>query len=289
MILEIYAKVGDFLDGETVQGETSGATGKAITLSHLLCCDEVNPIDVVSPYFSAIFLPLPSEGLMLEDVEGTFADDEKITGQTSGTYAWTYEDHIHYDTYSNIQQDPDLIKKYGWAEIEDSCVEAQADFFDNPKYWIHGWDPYNYGSACYVCGVAWDEQIMGRDGYVAHGTKFYFKFDTTSAEANPTSAKIIIKVLTFSKGDGANNPTLRVYRQDYSDTLTQNDYGGGILESGQIISGTGEVELTVNISRVNIGGISKYKLSLKETDEEGADFMWDLLLGPAKLKLGYYE
>lgn len=86
----LYYQVGTFEVGETVLGETSAATGVVETAT--------------------------ATTLTLTDVVGTFGD-EKVTGQTSGAYVWTYDASTELTIYDKI----------GTFEVGETLVGATSE------------------------------------------------------------------------------------------------------------------------------------------------------------------
>lgn len=301
MILSITGKVGDFLNGETVTGETSEATGIAVTKNEpvsLLCSGKTNPSNIISPYFSAIYYDYethdPLEGICLNNVQGTFQDDEKVIGQTSGAYAYVFSG-VYYDTYTYTSVDPDQVEKYGEAcDNGVSCVDAWDDYQADPKYRTHYYSSKmiigQYCSYTYPPGC-------GGFGYLAHGIMLYPNFDTSGADANPTSALLRFYIDNYGDLGGlGSSVTVRIYQQDWS-TLDTGDWTGGILENSVSLSVSDEgtwIEVSVDSTRVNIGGASKYRIALKETEDDTIPSPngWSgvgIEITAMQLKLGYNE
>jgi len=298
MILPITNKVGDFVDGEVVTGQTSGATGYVRFHLGVLCQGEVNPSNVVSPLkFKLVFEPWgtpPGENALgLIQVEGTFQQGEQIVGATSGATADVSPSHYVY--HSRILIDPNHVAKMGDScGAGYSCDAAWDIYLNNPtyetRYIVYDWAGM-LTLRCHECYPCGGEPKLGR---CAVGLKYYLKFNTSGADPNPISAKLRLKVHNVWVEAGLDNPTLRVYSQDWGDIVDISDWDGGVLQASRVISESDEgttIELDVDLESVNIGGDSKYKLSQKEIDDNtvlknGQQCLW-IWLKYEKLILGY--
>lgn len=258
---EVWGQSGSFTKDEVVEGQTSGVTG--------------------------FYKWTDGDGyLHICKLSGNF-EDEKIVGQDSGAFAYTYEDYVYYNTYSYSPVDPDQVRRVGRVDDIYYCTAAWPEYQDNPTYDTHYWIGKGIVGLYCSCG----------GGYcTAQAPKYYLSFDTSGADANPSSAKLRLYITWSGYVDGI-DMVLRAYQQDWGDTLDTGDWSGGTFENEITVTTSDEdigwVEISVDTSRVNIGGSSKYKLNLKEAEEgQGPpDVGYNLVLWitSARLKLGYNE
>jgi len=290
MILSIAGKVGDFVNGEVVTGQISGATGIAVTKNEpasLLCCGQTNPSAIVSPYFSAKYYHYedhdPEKGICLNDVQGTFQDEEQVVGETSGAYAYYSEKPTSPVTVYDIVFSPCNIYKYGYGS---DYEEAWDDYQNTP-----GWNCW--GSQCRE--AKWHVWIDAPYPYKFDADKCFLKFNTTNNDPRISSALLRIYLHYCAGGDAVNGNDihLNTYVQDFGEEVDIGDWLGGVLADNTIVINESDadtwVEIPLSPDDVNFGGYSKYKLSIKEIDD-------DIFTGPmykritisdAELKLIY--
>jgi len=291
MILPITGKVGDFLNGEVVTGQTSGATGIAVTKNepaNLLCCGQTNPSAIVLPYFSAKYYHYesydPETEICLNDVQGTFQDEEQVVGETSGAYAYYWEKPPGPVTVPDILFSPCNIYKNGWDF--DSYENAWDDYQNDP-----GWQCW--GEACR--SVKWRIWIDVPTPYRVDAGKCFLKFNTTNSHPAISSALLRI-YLHYCGGDDAvngNDIHLNTYVQDFGEEVDVGDWLGGVLADNTIVINESDadtwIEIPLSPDEVNIGGYSKYKLSIKEIDDDvyTGPLYKRITISDAELKLIY--
>lgn len=268
MILPIIGKVGDFVDGEVVTGQTSGAKG--IVATHFLRCqDLVNPSNVATPVkFKAVFelgdLPPASKGIALTGVEGIFQDGETVLGATSEATAevdeWTTQ------TFDLIALDKNGLTKVGYAcdKNGENCSDAW------PRYYAFSPVAISFLYTVLRSKREYPSQCGGIPnwGYVVDGVKSFLSFNTIAAKVGATSAKIIFTADVTLEG-GVANPSLNLYVQDFGEEIDSTDWDNGALLATESLSeGAGQsIEIPFSPSSVSIGGTSKYKINLKEIDD----------------------
>jgi len=195
-----------------------------------------------------------------------------------------------------ILYDDTLLKhlsRTGYSCVGDNGegVEAAWDDYDADPDWntldvgygvIQLKSFYGYQTGC-------DDGL----GWRANGTKTYCAFNTFDADPSPTSVTLKIKCNIFVDGT-APNPTIRVYYHDFGEVLDSDDWVGGTLSGSHLVSPGNDqtIEITLNISHVNIGGISRYRISLDKI-EDGVEPTigngWYIKVTDLELKLGYIE
>ncbi len=210
MILPITNKVGDFVDGEVITGQISGAKG--IVALHLLRCkNEVNPVGIIEPvHFKAVFepagIPPADRGIVLISVEGTFQDGEQVIGGISGASA-------DVDDWTGPQNCPRTGYTKGWHKEGlgppgERTEEAQQQTWANYDAASVTQPIFNW----VAWGLRWDFEVSIR--YRAGWGMFYAGFDTESAKAGFTSAKLHIDVKEIVSEIGT--PIYQMYQYDNS-------------------------------------------------------------------------
>jgi len=248
-----------------------------------------------------------------------YNSDEKIEGQTSGAIAYTALQSQYSVNYTPETLTKTHLQRYGDACASGgTCPDYIADQDDAWDEYVGGptYDMWIYNDkivACLRVRAVTDATACPTGWYniryYAHARKLCLKFDLTDAAANPTSAKLRLNMKGQAACEYVGNATLRVYQHDWGDTLDGTDYTGGTLEGEQEIDPALAdytwIEIPVATSRLNIGGMTKYKMSLKEIDdgdtirddnEERDTWPWGPLYlifghdtGGVQLRLTYFE
>jgi len=303
--LPIYNQVGTFEVGETITGETSGATGvvESATATVLTLTDVVGTFgdEMITGETSEAYawtyalteLPIYNQvgtfevgetvvgatseatgvievatatTLTFSDVTGTFSDEEKVTGQTSGAYAWTNE--LAEQVISITYETPSFVRKYGYDCEPDADSSDAWDNYDSSPSYETGYNMY----CNFICGYGYPTECDST-GYTAIANKLCFKFDTTGVVRIPETATITL-TCKARNNTGLSNPTLRLYSQDYGDEVDIGDWGGGILVDSYLLDVGSvwpleevDVSFSVGVSYVNREDWSKFKLNFKEVDE----------------------
>lgn len=303
-ILTIYYQVGTFEVGETITGETSGATGvlesataTSLTLTdvvgtfsdemitgetseayawtydastELTIYDQIGTFEVGETVVGATSeatgtLEVATATILtLSDVTGTFSEDEKVTGQTSDAYAFTSE---------VVWESP--LRVYN----EVSPTWAIGKYGTSPNYGTisDAWDDYD---AKEVTGGEDDTKSSSTywgvwpDGvrYQAGGQVLCFTFDTTDAPTEATTITLKFRVDVFD--DSYGTPMLELYK--LSEAFTTSYYcSGGTYITEEQITGIGRYTITLSNSNVNAGGITRLKVTLNAVcgSEPGTEVM----------------
>lgn len=170
--------------------------------------------------------------------------------------------------YNAVFEDPCIVRKYGY-----DC-EPGADSSD-------AWDMYDAdpqsttfeGTSCnFSCTSTYPTECPGA-AYVAKADKLYFKFNTAGTAPGFTSATITF-TCDARNNTGLSNPTLRLYSQDYGEEVDADDWGGGALVNAFLLDVGNvwpleevDVSFSVDASYVSLVDWSKFKLNLKEVDD----------------------
>ncbi|MBA7491123.1 hypothetical protein ES702_01689 [subsurface metagenome] len=254
MILPITSKVGDFVDGEVVTGQTSGAKG--IVATHFLRCQgQVNPSNVAIPVkFKAVFEPAgagvpPAEkGIALTGVEGTFQDGETVVGGTSGATA-EVDEWVSMRIYAYAggggagEGEPKALYLSGTSTID----------FDTAWEHYQGYTPH----------IRIDEHIewfcdFGPAVYSVTGQEICISFNTGGAPVGASIITLNIDIDDINNYSG--DPVLKIYRLDElfdpSHWLT-----GGTFITSETITATGVHSYPLTYAHINLGGWSRFRIS----------------------------
>jgi len=225
----IYGQSGTFVVCEDVVGETSEVT-----------CH----IKVVE-----------NGTLRLINCTGNMTD-EKIVGQTSGAYAWTYEDYEQ--EFTCIVPDPHQVIGYAIVDsVWNEWILAWEEWFSNPSY--------ETGTGT-TARIGWRGTLISGDRYKISLYKHYFSFDTSSASGFMT-AKLKVNLLqhiTYGR-----DVILRVYKQDWGDDIDIDDWTGGTLVGTLSLpdgTETGWKEVTLDSSAVTLGGNTKLRIASDQVE-----------------------
>ena len=103
--------------------------------------------------------------------------------------------------------------------------------------------------------------------YAIQATQFYLKFDT-SDWSGVFDAKFKISGMAIYREDWPDNPVLQIYEYNYNEPFGSGDWTGGTkIAEQEIPVGDTTAEIIIDSTRVNVGGNSKYRFTLKATTD----------------------
>jgi len=234
----VYGQSGTFTKDEVIEGETSGITG------WYKWKDGDGYIHVAKKRDAA--------GEPVVDFE-----EEKIVGQTSGAYAWTYEDYWQDYTLSRVAGNNVICRHSDYPYTETTYEEAQANYEDDPT-----WEIETKGDDLYVRWGASQPYIY----YTIWVRNTYISFNTTSISEVQT-AQIFLDYVTCP-GLDSGSPILYIYKHDFGDTLESGDWTGGTLIAQRTFTTADNLQdVTIDIDPADVtpGGYSRYRFAWKRT------------------------
>jgi len=186
---------------------------------------------------------------------------------------------VFYETYDESYKV--VVSRDGYSEEGGSADDAWDDYFSDPTWNV-------------LSGLSYTSLGIGHIyRWQAYAGKTYYKFDTSGASLSPTSALLTLTCDVDLRGEVA-NPTLRVYSQDFGASADSGDWLGGVLVASQEVADGDDqtIELSISTDYVNIGGDTKFKISLDAVDNGIRLYYPDRLrvtMTDVELKLGYNE
>lgn len=233
-----YNQSGTFTKDEVVAGETSSTTG------YYKRKDSDNHIYIANK--------LDSSGNAIADY-----DEEKVVGQTSGAYAWTYLPAEPVYVYHDGATAP-------YGEKEGSHFDASS------PTWQEVWDDYDNdplwrgGPSSFARFVLWGAHTIDGHNREAGGYILVLQFDTTDTISGATTITLRLDIDQIVEDLGT--PTVKLYKlTETFDPETHWDYTDNHI-ADQEISATGNYDIEISESDVNIGGTTQILVRLASTD-----------------------
>ncbi|GAH65200.1 unnamed protein product, partial [marine sediment metagenome] len=178
-------------------------------------------------------------------------------GQTSGAYAYIAEG-LEWTSYSRVAGD-NRLSRTGRGAAGADYDAAKSDYGNDPSYYKAEW--------VIDCVIDWSCRYYALsppdDYYSITGQQTYLSFDT-SGVSKVSAAKFSVSVSDVLKDGTEENPTLYIYKQDWTNSYDSGDWYGGTLIAQREFTIADEgntVEIEIDPSDVTTGDISKYRFT----------------------------
>lgn len=189
---------------------------------------------------------------------------------------WTTQD------FNSVNITPNHVQRWGYMCLSEGapyCSVGYDNYISSPQYRtftqrlnqcggiFHGYAKRVSYSTLSTTDSPYADECSHLGALAVLAEKLCLKFDTTGALPGATTASLAVYVkCMYTHGSQPGNPVLTLYKYDYGDDVDVGDWAGGELLQTQEITATGLYNLSVSPDDVNIGGLTKLKLSLQQMD-----------------------
>lgn len=176
-----------------------------------------------------------------------------------------YEKVTWFGTFDPETVSPNLLQRRGWG---DTCSLAWDKYVNDPDWQLvtATGTRLDWAGHCYY--IYPHSRVIGK--------KNYLLFDTSLASPNGNSLVLKFDVTyVLSPYDWLPNgrkPVIYVYNQDWGADVDSSDWTGGTKVGELEVTSTGIKEITLNISAINVGGNTKFRIALKDCEEHSGIF-----------------